>query len=125
MHSQQGVTLGNVELVAAIEAVAANDNQVTRRALFETLRAAELVVAVEGAELVLAIGEDDEVYVPAFTDVAAMRAAFPHAYEPRVEPAGVVFELVLGGECAGLAINPAGPIGGILTRDDVASLAEP
>ncbi len=118
------MTLGNVELVAAIEAVAANDNQFTRRGLFETLRRAELVLAVEGEELVLAIGEDDEVYVPAFTDVAAMRAAFPHAYEPRVEPASVVFDLVLGGDCAGLALNPAGPIGGILTRQDVASLAE-
>ncbi len=116
--------LGNVELVAAIEAVAANDNQITRRALFETLRRAELVLAVEGAELVLAVGEDDEVYVPAFTDVGAMRTAFPSAYDPRLEPATVVFELVLGGDCAGLALNPAGPIGGILTRDDVSSLAD-
>jgi len=65
--------LGNVELVAAIEAVAARDNQFTRRALFETLRRAELVLA---------------------------------------------------GDCAGLALNPAGPIGGILTRDDVSSLVE-
>ncbi len=113
-----------MELVAAIEAVAANDNQITRRALFETLRTAELVLALEGAELVMAIGEDDQAYVPAFTDVAAMRDAFPRAYEPRVEPANVVFELVLGGDCAGLAINPAGPIGGILTREDVASLSD-
>ena len=113
-----------MELVAAIEAVAANDNQLTRRALFETLRTAELVLALEGAELVLAIGEDDQAYVPVFTDVAAMRSAFPHAYEPRMEPASVVFELVLSGDCAGLAINPAGPIGGILTRQDVGSLAE-
>ncbi|MDP8993259.1 MAG: SseB family protein [Actinomycetota bacterium] len=119
------MSLGNAELVAAIEAVAAKDNQVTRRALFETLRRAELVLAVEDRELVLAIGEDDLSYVPAFTDVAAMRAAFPHAYDPRVEPTAVVCELVLAGECAGLAINPAGPIGGILTRDDVASLADP
>ena len=118
------MSLGNVELVAAIEAVAANDNQLTRRALFETLRTAELVLALEGAELVLAIGEDDQAYVPVFTDVAAMRSAFPHAYEPRMEPASVVFELVLSGDCAGLAINPAGPIGGILSRQDVASLAE-
>ncbi len=118
------MTLGNVELVSAIEAVAARDNQVTRKALFETLRRSDLVLALEGTELVLAVGEDDQVYVPAFTDVAAMRAAFPHAYEPRVEAATVVFELVLSGDCAGLAINPAGPIGGILTRDDVASLAE-
>jgi hypothetical protein len=118
------LSLGNVELVAAVEAVAAKDNQVTRRALFETLRRAELVLAVEGAELVLAIGEDDEAYVPAFTDVGAMRAAFPSAYDPRLEPAPVVFELVLGGDCAGLALNPAGPIGGILTRDDVSSLIE-
>ncbi|HSH61409.1 MAG TPA: SseB family protein [Acidimicrobiales bacterium] len=118
------MSLGNVELVAAVEAVAAKDNQVTRRALFETLRHAELVLALEGEELVLAIGEDDEVYVPAFTDVAAMRAAFPGAYDPRLEPATVIFELVLGGDCAGMALNPAGPIGGILTRDDVASLVE-
>jgi hypothetical protein len=116
--------LGNVELVAAIEAVAASDNQFTRRALFETLRRAELVLAVEGEELVLAIGEDDEAYVPAFSDVGAMRVAFPGAYDPRLEPATVVFELVLAGDCAGLALNPAGPIGGILTRDDVASLIE-
>lgn len=116
--------LGNVELVAAIEAVAARDNQFTRRALFETLRRAELVVAVEGAELVLAIGEDDEAYLPAFSDVGAMRIAFPDAYDPRLEPASVVFELVLAGDCAGLALNPAGPIGGILTRDDVSSLVE-
>ena len=119
------MSLGNVELVAAIEAVAARDNQVTRRALFETLRRSELVLAVEGRELVLATGEDGEAYVPAFTDVAAMRAAFPHAYDPRMEPASVVFELVLGGDCAGLALNPAGPIGGIVPRDDVASLVEP
>jgi len=118
------VSLGNVELVAAIEAVAANDNQITRRALFETLRHAELVLALEGEELVLAIGEDDEAYVPAFTDVGAMRAAFPHAYDPRTEKAPVVFELALAGECAGLALNPAGPIGGILTREDVASLVD-
>ena len=118
------VSLGNAELVAAIEAVAARDNQVTRRALFETLQRAELVLAVEGKELVLAIGEDDQSYLPAFTGVAAMRTAFPSAYDPRLEPASVVFELVLAGDCAGLAINPAGPIGGILTRQDVASLAE-
>ncbi|MDQ3575085.1 MAG: SseB family protein [Actinomycetota bacterium] len=118
------MSLGNVELVAAIEAVASRDNQVTRRALFETLRRAELVLAVEGDELVLAIGEGDEAYVPAFTDVAAMRAAFPHAYDPRTEQAKVVFELVLAGECAGLALNPAGPIGGILPREDVASLVD-
>lgn len=111
-----------MELVAAIEAVAARDNQLTRRALFETLRRAELVLAVEGEELVLAIGEDEEAYVPAFTHVAAMRAAFPNAFDPRTEPAPVVFELVLAGDCAGLALNPAGPIGGILTRDDVSSL---
>ncbi len=72
----------------------------------------------------MAIGEDDEAYVPAFTDVAAMRAAFPNAYDPRSEPASVVFELVLAGDCAGLAVNPAGPIGGILTRDDVTSLVD-
>ena len=116
--------MANFELVAAIEAVAANDNQVTRRALFETLRVSQLVLAVEGAELVLAIGEDEEAYVPAFTDVAAMRAAFPDAYDPRVEPAAVVFELALAGDCAGVAINPAGPIGGIIPRDDVRSLAD-
>ncbi len=116
--------LGNVELVAAIEAVAANDNQVTRQALFHILRASQLVLALEGDELVLAIGEDEEVYVPAFTDVGAMRAAFPDQYDPRVEAAQVVFELVMGGECAGLAINPAGPIGGILPRDDVATLVD-
>ncbi len=118
------MTVGNIELVAAIEAVAARDNQFTRRALFETLRQAELVLAVEGEELVLAIGEDDEAYVPAFTDVGAMRTAFPAAFDPRLESATVVFELVLAGDCAGLALNPAGPIGGILTRDDVASLIE-
>ncbi len=118
------MSLGNVELVAAIEAVAARDNQVTRRALFETLRGAQLVLAVEGRELVLAIDEDDQAYVPAFTDLGAMRAAFPQAYDPRVEPAAVVFELVLAGDCAGLALNPAGPIGGILPREDVASLVE-
>jgi hypothetical protein len=110
--------------VAAIEAVAAKDNQVTRKALFEALKRSQLVLALEGEELVLAIGEDDLTYVPAFTDVAAMRAAFPDAYDPRTEPASVVFELVLGGDCAGLAINPAGPIGGILTREDVESLSE-
>jgi hypothetical protein len=110
--------------VAAIEAVAANDNQVTRKALFHILRASDLVLALEGEELVLAIGEDDQVYVPAFTDVAAMRAAFPDVYDPRVEKATVVFELVLAGDCAGLAINPAGPIGGILPRDDVANLVD-
>ena len=116
------MTQGNVELVGAIEAVAARDNQFTRRALFETLRRSDLVLALEGEELVLAIGEDDEAYVPAFTDVSAMRAAFPDTYDPRLEPAAVVFELVLAGDCAGLALNPAGPIGGILNRDDVASL---
>jgi hypothetical protein len=70
---------GNVELIAAIEAVAANDNQVTRQALYHTLRASQLVLALEGEELVLAVGEDEEVYVPVFTDVSAMRAAFPDA----------------------------------------------
>lgn len=115
--------IGNARLVDAIEAVAADDTQDTRKGLFEALRASELVLALEGKELVLAIGEDNLAYVPAFTDVTAMRAAFPDAYDPRVEPASVVFELVLGGDCAGLAINPAGPIGGILTRDDVESLA--
>jgi hypothetical protein len=117
-------SVGNVELVSAIEAVAARDNQVTRKALFEALKRSQLVLALEGEELVLAIGEDDFTYVPAYTDVASMRAAFPDAYDPRTEPASVVFELVLGGDCAGLAINPAGPIGGILTREDVESLSE-
>lgn len=116
--------LGATGLVAAIEAVAADDNQVTRKALFDALLVSELVVAVEGRELVLAVGEDEDVYLPAFTDVPAMRAAFPTSYDPRVEPASTVFHLVLGGDCAGLALNPAGPIGGILPRDDVASLAE-
>jgi hypothetical protein len=41
-----------------------------------------------------------------------------------VERAAVVFELVLGGDCAGMAINPAGPIGGILPRSDVESLVD-
>ena len=117
------MTTANAGLVAAIEAVAADDSQVTRKALFEALRASDLVLAMEGPELVLAIGEDDQTYLPAFTDVPAMRAAFPDAFDPRTEPARTVFELVLAGDCAGLAINPAGPIGGILTRDDVASLA--
>ena len=116
--------IGNVELIAAIEAVAANDNQVTRQALFHILRESRLVLALEGEELVLAVGDDEEVYVPAFTDVAAMRTAFPDTYDPRVETAQVVFQLVLAGECAGLAINPAGPIGGILPRADVATLVE-
>ena len=118
------MTDANAEVVAAIEAVAARDDTDTRKALFEALLGARLVVALEGRELVLAVGEDDQAYLPAFTDVAAMRAAFPTAYDPRVEPAATVFELVLAGDCAGLALNPAGPIGGILTRDDVASLAD-
>ncbi len=118
------MTNGNAGLVAAIEAVAAHDDEATRKALFEALLECDLVVALEGRELVLAIGEDEEPYLPAFTDVVAMRAAFPTTYDPRVEPAATVFELVLAGDCAGLALNPAGPIGGILTRDDVAALAE-
>jgi hypothetical protein len=118
------MTGGNADVVAAIEAVAAHDDQDTRKALFEALLASQLVVALEGRELVLAIGEDDETYLPAFTDVPAMRAAFPTSYDPRLEPAARVFELVLAGDCAGLALNPAGPIGGILTRDDVATLAD-
>ena len=115
---------GNAGLVAAIEAVAAEDSQATRQALFEALRASHLVVALEGRELVLAVGEDQQVYLPAFTDVPAMRAAFPDAYDPRVEPSATVFELVLAGDCAGLALNAAGPIGGILTRHDVETLAD-
>ena len=118
------MTTANAGLVAAIEAVAADDSQVTRKALFEALRASDLVLAMEGPELVLAVGEDDETYVPAFTDVPAMRAAFPDAYDPRVEPSATVFELVLAGDCAGLALNAAGPIGGILTRHDVETLAD-
>ncbi len=115
--------LGNAGLVAAIEAVAADDNQATRKALFEALRQSQLVVALEGRELVLAVGEDEQLYLPAFTDVAALRAAFPDAYDPRVEPSATVFQLVLAGDCVGLALNPAGPIGGILTRQDVETLA--
>ena len=118
------MTGGNAAVVAAIEAVAAQDDRHTRKALFDALVGCELVVALEGRELVLAVGEDDETYLPAFTDVPAMRAAFPTSYDPRLEPAARVFELVLAGDCAGLALNPAGPIGGILTRDDVASRAE-
>ncbi len=118
------MTDGNAEVVAAIEAVAAHDDESSRKALFDSLLGCHLVVALEGRELVLAVGEDEQSYLPAFTDVPAMRAAFPTSYDPRVEPAAVVFDLVLAGECAGLALNPGGPIGGILTRDDVVTLAE-
>ena len=118
------MTGGNAEVVAAIETVAAHDDEASRKALFDALLGCRLVVALEGRELVLAIGEDEQSYLPAFTDVPAMRAAFPTSFDPRVEPAATVFELVLAGDCAGLALNPAGPIGGILTRDDVVTLAE-
>ncbi len=111
-------------MVAAIRAAAAAGDEESRRELFDALRSCELVLALDkGSEPVKVVGEDQRPYVVAFTDVAAMRAAFPTGYKPRVTAAGAVYELVLSGDAGGLALNPAGPVGGILNRADVASIA--
>ena len=110
------------KVVAAIKA-AATGGEESRQALFDALRNCELVLALDkGTEPLKVTGEDQRPYVVAFTDVAAMRAAFPTGYKPRLTPSAAVYELVLSGDAGGLALNPAGPVGGILSRADVASI---
>ena len=119
------MAFGNVRLEQAIDDVAVSDTPERRRALVAVLVESDLVVAMEGDEVVLGDDGDDVVWLPVFTDVAAMRRAFPGAYDPRVVSAHDALHLVLGTGAAGLAVNPAGPTGGLLPLEELeAHIAE-
>ncbi len=92
--------LANPDLIRAIQAVAAADTPMNRRAVFQVLSESTLIVPfwdVAGAEpsphrpLAIAVGDSDEPCLPAFTDWAAVgrwsNRAAPQSYASLRTPA--------------------------------------
>lgn len=131
----------NAQLVAAMAAVVKHDVPLTRRALYEALLESTLILpTVEETELTSAQpgedddfgldlrlltyeGEDGSPLLIAFTDENAVLAWNPEGISYVALSGPDLFTLADYNEISEIILNPAGPVGGRILRQEVESLA--
>lgn len=140
-HSGDPTAPTNPGLLNAMRAVALNDSQETRQALYQEFLAATFLLPqpepplgqspalswyTEG-EPFTALADHDlqgRLVIPAFTDTTALFAWAPPDTSYVAMPAAAVFSLMLNVKADVLVINVAGPTGGELTRGEARILAQ-
>ncbi len=115
----------DADLRQAIEARIAADTPETRRALYQQLLAATCWFPTEGESSAISGTRDEEgrTYLLACTDPMALARVEPHAKSLLALTAGKLCEAALAHRFDGIVINPAGPVGGALTRAEIEALA--
>lgn len=119
----------NPGLLEAMRAAAEVSDESRRRAIHAELLGSTPIVPLReeesGApELRAARGRDGRPIVLAFTDAAALEAWATEPLRFAVMGGTELVRFAMENDAAGLALNPAGPHGGTLTRQELAALAE-
>lgn len=132
-------TQENAALLLAIHGIVSGDGPDARARLYQTLLASTLYLVTlnnEGDEtgpLELKGGEQlqlatirspqGQTFLPAFTDVARLSANLPPKGRYVPVPARVVCQMFMQGDAEGIVINPGQPPSGMLTKPELAILA--
>lgn len=135
LFGEGGQELVNAELLEDMRALAEEDTPPRRAKLYESLRRARLILPMaeresappglqEEVNLLIERDEQGAKLLPAFTDLAALRAWNGACPQQAAIAGESLLELALDHEFAALLINPAGPVGGGLTRAEIQMLLE-
>lgn len=128
----------NAALLMAIHQIVAGDSPEARSTLYQTLMSSNLYLVSlsdeegdgplelkQGAQLQLAMipAPNGKTYMPAFSDVARVKAALPPKgrYLPVAAP--MLCGMFMQGDAEGIVINPGHPPSGLITRPEVTILA--
>lgn len=133
---------GRPGLTQAMKLVAEADSLEARRALYEQLLRSNLLLPKPGVpgdpatgkavmlkagsnlHIVTARNPEDQQVMIAFTDPGALLTWRPDGSNYIALRAQDVFSIALANNLAGVIINPAGPVGGLLTPREITMLAE-
>jgi len=121
--------LMNEELQAAIEAVTAENTSEHRRVLYEILLETTFCLPAFGSDedtsqISATQNENGEMVLAAFSDPAALRRWEAKPESMMVMPAAQLFEMAIENDFAEILINPAGPAGGKLSKQEFTQLAQ-
>ena len=118
------------ELQTAIDAMNVEDTPSNRKALYEVLSKTTYCLPRSGAadgeapSVMATVTPEGAIALPAFSDPNALQRWVRKPHSMQVVTADKLFEMAAARGFAEIRINPAGPAGGTLTRDQYTSLAK-
>jgi hypothetical protein len=136
LSDSTGQPLENTAIVEAMHNVALHDGEDTRALLYQLLLESTLVVATPDAPETASVHtagagenitlstmqEGDDIVLPVFTSVRTLLEWRPEGGGYAAMPAQAIFEMVAGGQGT-IALDPASPTHGTVTRNEIAALA--
>ncbi|HEY3330602.1 MAG TPA: SseB family protein [Capsulimonadaceae bacterium] len=114
------------ELEAALNAVVEDDNRENREAVYRILLRTSFSLKDTGSgsgTSVAMLVEDGHRLIVACSDPNALRKWDKSATDILVAPPKLFFDLVLSSDADGVVLNPAGPVGGRITRREIEYLS--